>query len=510
MSAILTTKKSGRRKGPVAIIDIGSNSIRLVVYDGAKRAPLPIFNEKVICGLGRDLNRSGIMADDSMEMAIKCLQRFMALSESMGVLQLQAVATAAVRDASNGASFVDRLRRECGMEVRVLSGAQEAELSGYGALSAMPNAAGIMGDLGGGSVELVRLGAGKLHERVTLPLGALRGLQSGKAGSEVSDNVIDSHLAQLDWLDVVAGQDFYAVGGAWRAMARIHMAQVNYPIHVIHHYTLGAREALNFARFVGNLSRKTLKGVQGLSRQRIDSVPYAARLLEKLLKKTKVQRIVFCAYGLREGCLFEQLTQKRKEQDPLIAMTREVSRRVGRSTSDGEMLADWIAPVFGEDGANMQRLRYASANLADIGWSEHPDYRAEQVFLRILRMPLVGISHEERAILALAVASRHAAMEQIVRRWRIDCFLSEERVAQARSIGLAMRLAYTVTGGAIGLLESIKIERNGDRLSLILPTHADILVGDEVERRFCALAKNLKCEYEIVFFEDLQARAVAI
>ena len=169
---------------------------------------------------------------------------------------------------------------------------------------------------------------------------------------------------------------------------------------------------------------------------------------------------------------------------------------------DGKIIMDWIAPVFSEDGATMQRLRYAAANLSNIGWSEHPDYRAEQVFLRILRMPLVGVNHEERAMLALAVASRHAAIGKIVSRWQIDRLLSDDRLVQACSIGLSMRLAYTLTGGAISLLEASRLKRDGNRLFLMLPVNANILVGDAVARRFRALAKVLKCEHEIVLLED--------
>ena len=509
MPGLLSMNKARKNTGPVAVIDIGSNSIRLVVYEGAKRAPLPIFNEKVICGLGRDLDESGMMSAESIEMAVNCLRRFIILAEAMGVRRIQAVATAAVRDASNGSAFVERLKKECGLVIKVLSGAQEAELSGYGVLSALPNATGIMGDLGGGSIELVRMGGGKLHERATLTLGALRGLHAGQVGGESSERFIDSHLSQLDWLDSVAGQDFYAVGGAWRALARIHMDQVNYPIHIIHQYTLHASEALNFLRVVGNLSSATLEGVEELSRQRIDLVPYAARLLERLIQETGVNNLVFCAYGLREGCLYERLTRKRKKQDALIAMTREVGGHAGRSMYDGKILMNWIAPALGQVGAPMQRLRYAAANLADIGWSEHPDYRAEQVFLRIFRMPLIGINHEERAILALAVASRHAAISKIVSRWRVDRLLSDERLVQARSIGLAMRLAYTLTGGAISLLEKSRLEREGSRLSLILSAYGDIAVNDVVERRLRALAKVLKCSHEIAFVENDQLQMAA-
>ena len=502
MPGILKARKAGKRKGPVAVIDIGSNSIRLVVYDGAKRAPLPIFNEKVVCGLGRGLDAKGEMSADSMALALKSLHRFVALTGAMGAPRVYAVATAAVREAKNGKAFVDRIRHECGLDVEVISGGREARLSACGVLSAIPAARGVMGDLGGGSVELVRLEDGAQLETATLPLGALRLVGSGHSVSDITTKQIDPHLKSLDWLAKGAGGTFYAVGGAWRALARIHMDQAQYPLHVIHNYRLSAGAALDFARFVSHLSRNTVERVQGVSRQRVEAVPYSARLLERLIQEAKVKDVVFCAYGLREGCLYDRLSKKRQKKDPLIAMAEEVAGRTGRATADGVALARWIDPVFPERTPQAARLRLAAAHLSDTGWSEHPDYRAEQVFLRILRMPLVGLDHVERAMLALAVASRHASMDAVLSRWRIDTLLDEARLAEARAIGLALRLAYTLSGGAISLLDTCRLNRNGDRLELILPAHADILVGDIVERRCKALAKALKCEVDIYFVEE--------
>ena len=504
MSSVLRAKKGGQRKGPVAIIDIGSNSVRLVVYEGSKRAPLPIFNEKLICRLGRNLESDGRMCEDSMDLAIHGLHRYVALTESMGVPRVHTVATAAVREASNGAAFVERIERDCGLNVNVVSGSQEAKLSGLGVLSAIPSAQGVMGDLGGGSIELVKLGRGRLLQKATLPLGVLR-----SSGINFTDAAIDRCLSNLGWLNLSKGETFYAVGGAWRALARIHMEQAHYPLHLIHQYSINASEALSFVKFVRNLSRATLEGIKGLSRQRIDSVPYAARLLERLLHNSGADNLVFCSYGIREGCLFDRLSRVRRLEDPLIAMCREVDSRNGRGTSNGESLANWIGPVFDNTVPQLARLRLAASHLADIGWSEHPDYRAEQVFLRILRMPLVGLDHFERSILALSVASRHSGIDGIVQRWHVKRLLDEKQIDEARSIGLAMRLAYSLTGGAIGILNSTRLEYHNNRLQLFIPTKANILAGDVVERRLRALAKSCKCAYGIDFLEE-EASLVAL
>ena len=499
MPGVLGTRKVEKKnRNPIAIIDIGSNSVRLVIYDGAKRAPFPVFNEKLICGLGRDLDKRNAMSDVSMELAIGCLRRFVSLVDSMGISNVRAVATAAVREAVNGVEFIERVNHECGLGVDVLSGEQEAELSGKGVVSGIPNATGITGDLGGGSVELIKLHKGQLQQSATLPLGALRACHKRDLNSESFPKFFEKHLSGLDWLPSVKGQNFYAVGGAWRSLARIHMEQMKYPLHVIHQYTIEAKEALSFTGIVGNLGRSTLEGVHGLNKERIDSIPYAARLMEKLLQVTNVSKVVFCAYGLREGCIFDSLSYKYKQQDALIEMTKEIGGCLGRNMSNGDILADWISPVFNKEKLISDRIRNCAANLADIGWLEHPDYRTEQVFLRILRMPLVSISHQERVMLAISVASRHSGVKDIIRRWKVDNLLIAPEIAEARAVGVAMRLAYTLTGGSVGLLNRIGLERKGDSLKLIIPSRENILVGEIVEHRVRALAISLECDYEIL------------
>ena len=278
---------------PVAVIDIGSNSIRLVVYEGAQRAPTPVFNEKVLCGLARGLDKSGRLSDESVEMALASLARFRALTEAMGVERVDVVATAAVRDAENGAEFVAEVENRCGFEVRVLTGEEEARLSAAGVLSGIPEASGIMGDLGGGSAELVLVGDGKTGAYNTLPLGPLRlaDLSNGSFGK--ARKIIDKKLAGLDWLKEAKGSRFYPVGGAWRMLARVHMLQSDYPLHVIHQYTVPSQALRDFCKLLGKLSVSTLKKTPGIARQRAESAPYAAYLMQRIVEESGVDEVVF-------------------------------------------------------------------------------------------------------------------------------------------------------------------------------------------------------------------------
>ncbi len=470
------------------------------MYEGAQRAPTPVFNEKVLCGLARGLTKSGRMLEAGMEMALSSLARFRGLLTAMGVEQIDVVATAAVRDAANGPEFVAAVRDRCGFDVRILAGEEEARLSAMGLLSGIPDAEGLMGDLGGGSVELVKLDDRKSGNYVTLPLGPLRLLDEADGRLAKGRRIIDEQLATVHWVSEAKGQHFYPVGGAWRMLARVHMAQCDYPLHVIHHYSIGASEVVEFAKLLAKLGPNSLRNIPGISRQRIDTVPFAAYLLQRIVKVSGVSDVVFSAYGLREGCLYDRLSATARRRDPLLSICQREAERMGRVTADGEALFHWMTPIFPDETRHQMRLRLAACYLADIGWSEHPDYRAEMVFSRILRHPAVGTDHVGRTFIALAVAARHSALPKELIEREAGQLLSKADTRQARAIGMAMRLAYTYSGGVISLLKQAALSRHDRRLTLSLPDHADILVGDVVERRFLSLAKALLCEAEIEYY----------
>lgn len=485
---------------PAAVVDIGSNSIRLVVYETSDRAPLPIFNEKILCGLGSGLDATGQLSPDGVEQALAALPRFMDVVDAMGVQQVDMLATAAVREASNGQDFVDRAQALCKRPVEVLSGEEEARLSGLGVLSGTPEADGVMGDLGGGSVELVELGDGKTGEQATLPLGPLRLDRKIITKPAKARAVIDDHLAAIPWLDRMKGRRFYVVGGAWRTFARLHMVHVAYPLHIIHHYGIRGDQVLDFADFVAQLSPNTLKKVHGVSKRRIGTLPYAAMLMHRIVSALEPTEVVFSANGLREGCLFDRLPPEERAVDPLVAACHHVAEHERTSAAvDGESLFEWMSPLMPNEDPRETRLRHAACMLSDIARWEHPDYRAEHALMRVMRLPVVGIDHPGRAFLALAVASRHAQMDERVEPMRaIAGVLDPAAMDRARAIGLSMRLAYTLSGGISRLLARFRIAREGDVVRLHVPDDCQHMVGEVVERRLGTLSKTLGTTYEAI------------
>lgn len=484
------------KTGTVAVIDVGSNSIRLVVYKGPRRAPLPILDDKVSCGLGRGMDREGMMSPQSMDLALRTVSRFVDIARSMRVSGIKAVATAAVRNAANGPDFKNAVERRCGISLRVLSGMEEARLSALGTLCAIPDADGVMGDIGGGSLELVEIHEGKIGNHATLPLGTIPLLESGMSPEKACKKLIAPLLEELPWLEDAKKKTFYAVGGSWRALAKKHIETEDYPLRIVHGYSLSRSRAFEMARGVTEISPDSLRGLWVLGRNRAESAPYAAVLMKSLLKKTGVRNLTFCTYGLREGCLYDDLSPEQRSLDPLIVMCEEIALKMGRSLEDGKAFCNWITSAMPDEHSGNPRLRLAACHLSDIGISEHPEYRAEQVFLRILRMPLVGITHPERVRVALSVASRHAAIGNLIRRWEVSEFLEESDAQEARVTGLALRLAYTVSGGVTRILESTKLERIGEKLTLHMPDQ--IPHPETVGRRLGALAKAVGCDYETI------------
>ncbi|MCS6853942.1 MAG: Ppx/GppA family phosphatase, partial [Elioraea sp.] len=390
----------------LGVIDLGSNSVRLVVFEGLTRNPQIVFNEKAILGLGRGLQMTGRLNEEAIAQSVTVLERYAVVAAAMRADPVEVLATAAVRDAQNGPAYVEMLRRRFpALPIRVLAGEEEARLSALGVLCGIPQADGILGDLGGGSLELVRLDCG-IVRTATLPLGALRLID--RSGNDVvrARAIAEEVLREVPWLAEGAGRDLYLVGGAWRALARIHIGQTGYPLSVVHHYTLSREEARDLTGVITNLSRKTLERIPGVSRRRLDTLPFAAVVLRRLLRATGARRVVFSANGLREGWYATHLDPEVVAEDPVIAAGRDLCRRFGRSEDLPPALIRWTEPIFPDETAAARRLRETACWVSDIGAHEHPEYKAEQAFLRLLRQPGIGLDHHARAFLALTLAVR--------------------------------------------------------------------------------------------------------
>ncbi|HUI95384.1 MAG TPA: exopolyphosphatase, partial [Xanthobacteraceae bacterium] len=457
---------------PIAVFDIGSNSVRLVAYEGLTRSPTPIFNEKVLAGLGREVQTTGLLAPDTVEKALGALMRFRALCGTMGVKRMWAIATAACRDARNGRAFIAEAQRICGIRIDVLSGRREAELSALGVVSGMYKPDGIVGDLGGGSLELAEVHGRRIKPGVTLPLGGLA-LQDISARSLKNAERIVSHaLADVATLRAGRDRNFYAVGGTWRALSRLHMWQTGYPLHVMHGYVIPAKEAADFSRLVQRVDPSTLSQIEIVADARRPLLAYAALVLENIVRIARPKQVVMSALGVREGLLYSLLSKPEKKRDALIAAAQELNVLRSRSPRHGEELAEWadvfMATTGIDETADEKRLRHAACLLADIGWRAHPDYRGEQSLNIIAHAAFVGIDHPGRTFLALAVFFRHVGLNDDDLSPHMRELATTRMIDRARILGAVMRVAYLVSAAMPGVLPHapMRVERGKLKLKL--------------------------------------------
>ena len=478
---------------PIAVIDIGSNSVRLVVYEGLTRSPTPIFNEKVLCGLGREVQTTGLLAADAVDKALSALRRFRALCDRMEVAQLWSIATAAARDASNGKSFVAEAERICGCKIDVLSGKREAELSALGVVSGFHRPDGIVGDLGGGSLELTEVHGHRIKGGVTLPLGGLA-LQDVSAKSiKKAERIVKKALDDARLLEGGAGRTFYAIGGTWRALSRLHMWQTGYPLHVMHGYRLPAKEASDFSSLVHRVDPEMLSQIEVVTDARRPLLAYAALVLEYLVRMARPKDVVISALGVREGLLYSMLDPKEREKDPLIAAASELNLLRSRSPAHGEELTAWTDRFMASSGieetADERRLRHAACLLADIGWRAHPDYRGEQSLNIIANAAFVAIDHPGRAYIALAVFFRHVGLVDEELSPRLRELASTRVLDRARVLGAALRVAYLVSASMPGVLPKTPMLVERGRLVLRFDNGLKALAGERVFIRLRQLAR---------------------
>jgi exopolyphosphatase/guanosine-5'-triphosphate,3'-diphosphate pyrophosphatase len=475
---------------PYAVVDIGSNSVRLVIYDRLTRSPASLFNEKSLCAIGRNMVTTGLLDDEGSDAAVAALGRYREILGAMGIARVDAVATAAVRDAKNGNLFVTRARDALGVPIKILTGEEEARLASEGVLSAIPDADGVMGDLGGGSLELAMLSGAKASVGVTLPFGPLRLMDLCEGKIDRARAIVDKGLEAIDGLEKLKGKTLYAVGGVWRNIARIHMDDTAHEIRVLHHYEMSRERALGFVNFLSGLGRKSIEAIVSVSRRRAEAIPYGAVVMERLIKAAKLERVVISAYGLREGMVFAKLPAEERAKDPLIAACEDMAARLGRDGALGPVLERWTAPLFSRDDKAFDRLRRAACYLADTGWRGHPDHRAEQMFGEVLSAPLIGVDHPGRALLALAMFHRYGGEgDKAIK--RIKRFAGDSVAERAELLGLALRAALVMAGPAADLLGETSVKLTPNTLIVTIPRAHQALVAEPITKRLDALARAL-------------------
>ena len=482
---------SARALSRVGVVDVGSNSVRMVVFDGAARSPAYFYNEKIMCGLGKGLAETGRLNPEGRRRALAALKRFSLLAKGMGIETLTVVATAATREAEDGPEFQLQVLRETGLKLWVIDGGEEARLSAQGVLLGWPEARGIVCDMGGNSMELARIGDGKVGRRVSTPLGPFRLQQVAdtprKRAAHI-DRILKDCQAELK----SEGERIYLVGGSWRVIARLDMERRNYPLTVLHEYRMTPKGVLDTLDWIASSDLAVLRARTGTSSERMELVPQACEVLRELIAMFKPSEIDVSAYGIREGLLYEQMPERLRQRDPLIEAARMAEQLSSRMPGFGKKLFDFLEPLFKGVTDERMRLIKAACLLHDTTWRAHPDYRAEACFDNATRANLGGLDHPGRVFLGLALLHRYKNSRAGSRMERLFTLLTEDELQEAEVLGKALRFGAMFSVGDPSRAGRLVWQPKKKILELQLTEDGRGLFGEVAQARFTALALALK------------------
>ncbi len=493
MKSIVRAQGRLRKLSPVAIIDIGSNSVRLVVYEGLSRSPTPLFNEKILCGLGAHIATTGRLDDEGVERALAALRRFRVLAEQAGADDVFTLATAAAREAKNGPAFIKKARKVLGNKIHVLSGAEEAHFAALGIVSGFVKPLGITADMGGGSVEFSVIDGQPKGEGCTFPLGGLRLREQSGGSVAEARKLCREALKGTDFLKEAQGGTFYAVGGTWRAIGRLHMARYGYPLSVMHHYSIDSEAAKKLSKRLMQADAGKARGVSAVSSNRRDLIPYGAALLYEIMKIMKPEKIIFSGLGVREGYLYSLLPPKVQRADPLLTASEEMAVLRSRSPVHARELIKWTGEAFRVLGVKEtpeeKRYRKAACLLADVTWRSHPDYRGDQAFNLLSNADFVGVDHPGRAYIALASYYRHEGLMDDSAGKFIERVAGDVIDQKARLCGALFRVGYLLSAAMPGVLPKIRFQNADDNaFEITVPKELADFEGERVDRRIQGLA----------------------
>ncbi len=489
----LFDKPSARALSRVGVVDVGSNSVRLVVFDGAARSPAYFYNEKIMCALGAGMSETGRLNPEGRVRALDALKRFKLLGDGMGTGPLVAVATAAVRDAEDGPEFREQVERETGIRLWVIDGREEARLSAQGVLLGWPGSYGLVCDIGGSSMELAEIDGGTVGNRMSSSLGPLK-LRDLKGGKKARKAVIKDTVARMRAELGEQKNRLFLVGGSWRAIAKIDMERRDYPLHVLHEYRMTPKAVRETAKYIDKTDLDNLRTRAGVSSARAVLVPYAIEVLREIVRTFKPRDIAVSSYGIREGLLYEQMPQQLRDRDPLIESCRFAESKDARLPGFGRVVYDFIEPLFKSAKSDRRRIIKAACLLHDVSWRSHPDYRAADCFDNATRANLGGLKHSERIYLGLALLHRYSNNREGTRFADLYDLIDPKDAQQAEVLGKAMRFAAMLWLREDAKLGEMRWYPKKKQLELRLSPQAAALFGEVAEARFQSLAASLSAD----------------
>lgn len=484
-----------------AFIDVGSNSFRLIVITYLPGFHFQVTDEvresvRLVQGLGA----TGVLSEGAMTRAVEVMRLYAAFCKGSEIDDIVAVATSAVREAGNRDAFLERVQRESGITVRLLSGAQEAYYGYLAAVNSTTLQNGYVFDLGGGSLEITRVEDRRNREAVSLTLGAVRTTEEWLPTDPADHTAVmrlrehvRAQLARLDWLRPMPGTQLVGQGGTFRNAARLVQKQHAYPLDELHGFRLQALDLRRLVRLMEPMSIDERRELPGMKSDRADITLAAGIVVEEIMNAAGYDEVTVCSQGLREGLFYERyLTRTAPDQPVLFADVRRASvMNVANLYRYQQKHADHVASLaldmfdqlrelgLNENGPAERELLWAACMLHDIGMTiDYNEHHRHSQYL-ILNSGLPGFTHRELALIALAARFHRRGAVEIDR--EIDglgALLEPGDTRRLLKMTALLRLAEQLDRSRDGSVHTLRLsvtEKGRMRLTVASPT--DITVA---------------------------------
>jgi exopolyphosphatase/guanosine-5'-triphosphate,3'-diphosphate pyrophosphatase len=483
-----------------AIIDLGSNSIRMLIYDNLLNSQIPIFNEKAICELGKNLDKTGKLDPKGSDFALSVLQRFKRILSNLKVKKFKIIGTAAIREATDSKLFVAKVKKILKKKVQVLTGIEEAENSALGVIIGFQRVNGVVVDLGGGSLEIARVEKNIIYEKISLPLGVLRLFNQPKRNKDKINSIISFYLNKIEWLRKGKTKNLYLCGGTWRTLLNAHIFKTNYPLSILHQYKLPAIEALKFSNRLSSVKLIKSEKLVGVTKSRTNYIPIGSYILSSLIKICDPSNILCSVSGVREGSLINKAYLNILKKDSLNRSVHFIALKKGDFGENYIKLYNFLKKIFPNKDENFPfRLLLPACSLSNFDWGLGTYQRAELVFHEVINSPILKLSHNDRIKLGLVSFWRHCSTKYYPDLEFLK-LLSNSEITACRRIGAALRFASSISVISSIFYEKIKIYvANEKTLILKVPKKYSQVISNQVQKRLKSLAEEMNLKQEIVY-----------
>lgn len=485
--------KSKAKAEHIAVIDIGSNSIRLVMYDKLGRYPYPLFDERVAAKLGDGLDKTGKIDTSNSKMALEALSRFAQILKSLDPNKIIVVATAVLRRAKNAQGFLKSAEKILNHKIDVITPEEEALFMVNGLTNGMPDLTGLVVDLGGGSTEIAYVKKGEILNSTSLAIGHL---------STISSDKIRQKINEVSWLKKLNGQHLFGIGGSFRAIGNTYLRNSNYPVKILHGLHIKSEERDGIIAKLENGDRPP-----GIPQGRHASIGMAATIIRHLFDAANCNDLVISGTSIRDGLVLSFQKANYKKRDPLHLVCKELANKNSRIAGEGKLIHKFLKKAATASAEmvlkkselqHKKRLIRAVCLLANICWHEPSEKRGKIAFERILSLPVYGLSHKERVWLGMALFHRYEGIRTPLNSiTSADKILTSSEQQYALAIGLGLRFTSIFCAGYVDFLSDAKLSVSGKRLIIFLKQDMIDLMDFHSKRRFQTFAETLSLQSEI-------------